>query len=452
MLLSYFTVIFIVILYTIQSEALSMASSNGVMNPILSSTSRISSILHSEAFTSLSPTSKRAVAAVVGAAVADAATRPFHWLYDRKVLEATLRENSDRNPEFWPTSVSPYYTLPTGRRSCYSDLGYCTLRSLPSPSSSSSSSSTSSSSELTPVFDRDAFITSLVTLFKAPSEYSEALARRKEAYDPAKRLEERKPIEGPWQQGAVTHFLSKIEAGESPDGNPESKETDGLTSTIPLICKLSALGIDPTRSQELRSAAECLSSNPFAFRHTQLAANILYSIITEDKKGFTAGDAKRLYLDGMSIPGYVSDDIDDQILNELDLVEAADVQNEHTTDAIERWGRQCANPGSFMGALLAISKASSPSSSSSSSSSSSGFVDAVRITIKGGGCNCSRANLVGACCGALFGFNLESSTSSTPPSTSTDDASFKGIPIEWIAQTDRGEEILNLAIERVASH
>jgi hypothetical protein len=34
-------------------------------------------------FKCLNPIQQRSVAAVIGAAVADAATRPFHWLYDR---------------------------------------------------------------------------------------------------------------------------------------------------------------------------------------------------------------------------------------------------------------------------------------------------------------------------------------------------------------------------------
>jgi hypothetical protein len=64
----------------------------------------------------LTSVQQRAVASVVGSAVGDAATRPVHWLYDRAKLEATIGTS---DPAFWPESISPYYTLPTGRRSCY---------------------------------------------------------------------------------------------------------------------------------------------------------------------------------------------------------------------------------------------------------------------------------------------------------------------------------------------
>lgn len=42
---------------------------------------------------SLPPIKRRAVFAVVGAAVADAAIRPFHWVYDRPTLEAAVGDN-----------------------------------------------------------------------------------------------------------------------------------------------------------------------------------------------------------------------------------------------------------------------------------------------------------------------------------------------------------------------
>ena len=121
----------------------------------------------------LSPVNQRAVAAVVGASVADAATRPFHWLYDRQRLYEIV--GNDKDPAFWPRSESPFYTLPTGRRSCYNDLGVVMLRSLrPAPAAA---------------FDHDAYVEAMTLLFSsADSEYAEALRWRKEAYTPEKRL------------------------------------------------------------------------------------------------------------------------------------------------------------------------------------------------------------------------------------------------------------------------
>lgn len=76
---------------------------------------------------------QRAIASIVGSCVADAATRPFHWLYDQQRLEAIVTEGAASgitDVAFWPTSCSPYYTIPTGENSCYNDLGFVMLQSL----------------------------------------------------------------------------------------------------------------------------------------------------------------------------------------------------------------------------------------------------------------------------------------------------------------------------------
>ena len=71
---------------------------------------------------SLTPEQDSAVASILAAVVADAATRPFHWLYD---LEELKRVIGDEDPEFWPESKSPFYTLPTGESmKCNPKLSY----------------------------------------------------------------------------------------------------------------------------------------------------------------------------------------------------------------------------------------------------------------------------------------------------------------------------------------
>lgn len=116
---------------------------------------------------------QRSIAAVVGAAVGDAATRPLHWVYDRNQLESVV---GDKDPAFWPVNVSPFYSLPTGRRSCYNEVSYCMLRSLRPYSDGG----------LIGGYSREEYVTSISEMFAPPSEYATGLERRKEAYDPAK--------------------------------------------------------------------------------------------------------------------------------------------------------------------------------------------------------------------------------------------------------------------------
>jgi len=58
---------------------------------------RIESLL--DEFKALPITSQRSVAAIVGAAVADAATRPFHWVYNLQKLERIVGRKVINNIE-----------------------------------------------------------------------------------------------------------------------------------------------------------------------------------------------------------------------------------------------------------------------------------------------------------------------------------------------------------------
>ena len=241
--------------------------------------------------------------------------------------------------------------------------------------------------------------------------YAKAAALRNELnpYDPKKRLAERVCVEGPWQQASVTKFLEGYAAG-SFSGNPEVKETDGLCSTIPLIAALASS--DSPRSvyssAEVAMAAAILSSNPFCVRHTLAAGNVIQRTIADGNPPTIEDMADSLAAE--------TDEFDRLIQDELQQVQQALAHKEPHADVVERWGKQCANPGSFMGGLLAIH-------------SSSSFADGVRKTILAGGCNCSRNNFVGSVLGARYCVG--------------------GIPEEWLLKTDNIQQILQLCIYKL---
>ena len=78
-------VFFIIISMISLTQSLSTTTMKTVVN------NRESLQLLFDRYVKLSPIEKRAVSAIVGSAVADAATRPLHWLYDRKKLEVCQR-------------------------------------------------------------------------------------------------------------------------------------------------------------------------------------------------------------------------------------------------------------------------------------------------------------------------------------------------------------------------
>jgi hypothetical protein len=174
-------------------------------------------------YQTLSAVPRSAVGAVVGACVADAATRPVHWVYDRSVIESTIGGNP--NPEFWPTSLSPFYTLETGKRSCYNDESMVMLQSL---------------SRGIP-YQPEAMKAALLAMYSPDSPYASSLALRKKAYDPSQRTQKREPIPGPWQHSAVTYFQKSMEEGRDETGDPETAETDGFCLSIPLIARFTLL-------------------------------------------------------------------------------------------------------------------------------------------------------------------------------------------------------------------
>ena len=77
---------------------------------------------------------------------------------------------------------------------------------------------------------------------------------------------------------------------------------------------------------------------------------------------------------------------------------------------VKKFGKACNYPGTFMGSIHAIITSSS-------------YKAAVIKTIKAGGCNCSRANFVGAYFAALKGF--------------------KNIPSAWIKKTRLAKGIVS---------
>lgn len=169
--------------------------------------------------------------------------------------------------------------------------------------------------------------------------------------------------------------------------------------------RLSTCQDDVARTHlQIRDAAELLSSNPFAVSHTLAASLILRSIIQGGCENTSLLHIRNL-LRPDCVPntdpgGGIYNGIDtDGISLEIQSVIASIEQQELHIDAVGRFGKQCANPGSFMGALLAIGT----SHARMSDGVEYGYVGAVRDVLKSGGCNCSRANFVGACLGAAYG-------------------------------------------------
>ena len=85
------------------------------------------------------------------------------------------------------------------------------------------------------------------------------------------------------------------------------------------------------------------------------------------------------------------------------------LKKQNHIDVVKKFGKACSYPGTFMGSIHAMI-------------TSKNYKDALLKTIRAGGCNCSRANFVGAYFSALKGF--------------------ENIPSSWIKKTRSAKNVL----------
>ncbi|CAL4197539.1 unnamed protein product [Meganyctiphanes norvegica] len=295
-----------------------------------------------------SANTSRASAAIIGAAVADAAARPLHWIYRREDMEVLLQQ--DKHPEFWPTSQSPFYTLPTGARSCYNHVVIAGLEAY---------------IEAKGEPDLEVYKSVIRRTFGDGTAWQEALARRKEAYSPSKRKAWTEPVVGPWLHGAVIHFL------EHGKGDNNNTEMDGFLLCLPhLVYRAGNSDV----LQECIAISSLLTGNSLMVK---CQAQILQKVLLFQR-------FSKIYIEGLDVevqPAAM------EVFNHL--------SDDHL-EAVSKFGNNCHLPGSFQGGLHAFLLDSGPD----------GFQTSIRATISAGGCNCSRANYAGALLGAQLGVSV----------------------------------------------
>lgn len=327
----------------------------------------------------LPPIKQRGVAAIIGATVADAASRPLHWIYNQETLKSIL--GNETKVEFWFENKSPFYSLPLGERSSYNEEAYVSLYSL---------------YENNGMLSKEDICTKIVQHFGPNTRYEEAYKRRKVKYDPATKAEYVPPIEGPWIHGAVINFLEKYaEKAAEPYGLSDNKDLDGFFLALPVIARNAE---EKNLWDVVSPVASLFSSNERATSIFHMCATMLSSFILNCDKPIDKikTEFKEVYPELVEL----LNEVDQQLDSPFEIV-------------VAKYGKACGLPGSFVGAYICLQMTSS-------------FVDAVRLNITGGGCNCSRANLIGAFLGAKYGID--------------------SIPIDWLEKVVGIEKIMDMAI------
>ena len=106
-----------------------------------------------------------------------------------------------------------------------------------------------------------------------------------------------------------------------------------------------------------------------------------------------------------AFPYFINNKIKEVIINTKKVIK---LRKQNHVKVVRKFGKACSYPGTYMGSIHAIL-------------SSKSYKSAIIKTIKAGGCNCSRANFVGAYFVASKGL--------------------KNIPKHWIKKTKVAKEI-----------
>jgi len=288
--------------------------------------------------------------AILGALVADAATRPTHWEYQPKKLEELKP-----NPEFASKNHSPYYDLPTGRQSGYGDIIMETLRCLAANPRN---------------FDVEKLMLHFEDVYHDESEYMKCYQKRQGWFDHD--VAPNAAIKGPWLHQSVLNFRKNYVKGLRPAGHRnhvESVTFCGFCAALPVVAslslaksKLQALTLDVIQMLTIGSVVE-----EFSLAGCEMVEAAIY-----DRDPCVSDFVS----DGMEYAQSVMENVEDHF------------------KATKRVGIACAYPGSFLTANSILQKHDN-------------YVDAVRSNILTGGCNCCRSTLIGAVLGGKYGIGNE---------------------------------------------
>ncbi len=298
----------------------------------------------------------------LGATVADAAARPLHWVYDPKKLKKYIKGKKEIT--FLKQNKSPFYSIKTGKVSGYNDVGQVMFKTL---------ESTKKKSDILKNFKRN-----IIKNFGPGSFYWRNLKLRKKY----KKIKWKKPMKGPWIHQNILETIQNIKAKKSITGGTKVNESDGYCAALPYYLYNNS---DKELKRVIRSVANSKINETYA-----LAKLKIIDLAKDGDKNpiqtFVRKYGKKRYFKA--------------VINNIKKV--IRLKKHNHIKVVRKFGKACSYPGTFMGSIHAMI-------------TSNNYKSAVTKTIKAGGCNCSRANFVGAYFAAFKGL--------------------KTIPVQWIKKT-----------------
>lgn len=246
---------------------------------------------------------ERAIAAVEGGFVADAATMGLHWIYDDKKIESLVKDSTC--PEFFTPPSCPYYQYESGAFSPYADEIFPLLTSVSARGD----------------FKPEAFAD---VSYQYASTYKGRL------------------------NGVMKEFVKKVDAGEKyPNLATESDDGHGVIKTPVLLAKYISRDLDSYLKAVL-DATRVHQKHQLAEEAAVAAAVILWKVAN----GASIHEAIKTAQED----AHVSASLRDIIGAVVRLAESKEAPSAKA--AMATFGKSCPLPGSFQGALYVLLTAS----------------------------------------------------------------------------------------------
>ena len=305
----------------------------------------------------------------LGATVADAAARPLHWVYDPKKLNQYIK--GKKEIAFLKKNKSPFYSIKTGKVSGYNDVGQVMFKTL---------TSTNKKSEILKNFKRN-----IIKNFGPGSAYWKNLKIRKKY----KKIKWKMPMNGPWIHQNILEAIQNIKAKKSITGGKKVNESDGYCAALPYF-------LYNNSETDLKRVIKSVANSKVNETYALAKLKIIDLAVKGEKSPVNAFvrkyGRKRHFKDVVA-----------------NIKKVLRLKKHNHTKVVKQFGKACSYPGTFMGSIHAMI-------------TSNNYKSAIIKTIKAGGCNCSRANFVGAYFAAYKGF--------------------KNIPSSWIRKTFPAKNII----------
>ena len=285
----------------------------------------------------------------LGATVADAASRPLHWVYNQKQLKSYIKNKKDFS--FLKKNKSPFYDIKTGNVSGYNDVGQVMLKTLNFNYNSIEKS----------------FKINLKKNFGPGSKYWKNYKARSK-YRGIK--DWRGIIKGPWIHQNIVDTLKNIKIKKKITGGSKVHESDGFCAALPYFLYFK-------KFKNIKNIISIVCVSKISIKYALAKLQIINFALNGSKD--PVGD----FLNKFKKKTYFR-----EVIKNIKIVKT--LKKISHSKAVQKLGSSCRYPGTFNSSIHSIITSKS-------------YKSAILKTIRAGGCNCSRSNFVGAYFAALKG-------------------------------------------------